>query len=299
MSSALVFCRVFATLVLLALAAGCGSSSGTDNPSPTFTLGGNVSGLAADQSAILQNNGSADLTVSTNGAFTFAQTIVGNYGVTVSRQPSGQICSVSQGTGIASAAVNNVQVTCVNLPANSFTVGGQISGLAAGASLVLQNSSTANLTISANGGFTFSPVAAGSSYAVTVLTQPVGQTCTVNNGTGTVAANVSNVTVACVNNTTPGNPNNAPASACLSRYAAITVNMTEAQVLAILGPATSRTPAVGNVLGLSWEAVSYQSGEVCDVLVGMDRNGAYSKGADVRDDGIDGVSELMRGFVPY
>ena len=220
------FYRVCAALVLSALVAGCGGgdddggpvsggggSSGAGNPSPTFSLGGTISGLASGQSVTLQNNGSADLTVSANGTFTFAQTIAGNYGVTVLRQPA-------------------------------------------------------------------------------------GQTCTVSNGTGTATTNITNITVSCVGNTTPIDPGN-PGGGCLSRYAAITVNMTESQVLAILGPATSRTPAVGNVLGLGWEAVSYQSGEVCDVIVGMDRNGAYTKGADVRDDGIAGVSEVIREFVPY
>ena len=62
-----------------------------------------------------------------------------------------------------------------------------------------------NLSISANGAFTFlTGVAEGATYAVSVVTQPVNQVCSVANGTGTMqAANVSNVTVTCVTGTPP------------------------------------------------------------------------------------------------
>ena len=65
------------------------------------------------------------------------------------------------------------------------------------------NNNAANPTIVAtNGSFSFStPVTYRSNYAVTVGTQPVGETCTVNNSSGTMAAsNVSNVTVSCATN---------------------------------------------------------------------------------------------------
>jgi hypothetical protein len=80
-----------------------------------------------------------------------------------------------------------------------YTVGGTVSGLTAG-SLVLQNNNRNNLSISSNGSFTFSSgIADGSNYAVTVLSQPAGQFCSVSNGTGTLnAMNVSYVAVSCV-----------------------------------------------------------------------------------------------------
>jgi len=55
------------------------------------------------------------------------------------------------------------------------------------------------LTSLENGSFTFSTaLPSGASYNVIVSLQPTGETCTVSNGTGTVAAaNVTNVTVAC------------------------------------------------------------------------------------------------------
>ncbi len=85
-----------------------------------------------------------------------------------------------------------------------FTVGGTLSGLSG--TVVLRNNGGNDLTLSANGGFAFSgALASGSGYAVTVLTQPAGQTCTVTNGTGTVAlANVTDVGVSCAGTTSTG-----------------------------------------------------------------------------------------------
>lgn len=83
-------------------------------------------------------------------------------------------------------------------PGTSFSVGGTVSGLGSGRNLVLRNNGGNDLTVSANGSFTF-PAAlnSGSAYAVTVQTQPTGQTCTVSNGSGTASANVSSVAVSC------------------------------------------------------------------------------------------------------
>lgn len=82
------------------------------------------------------------------------------------------------------------------------TVGGTVSGLPTGANVVLQNNGTDNLTVSANGRFTFSKSVEGEkTYAVTVLTQPAGANCTVANESGTIDAdgtNVTNVAVTCV-----------------------------------------------------------------------------------------------------
>ena len=81
----------------------------------------------------------------------------------------------------------------------TYTVGGSVSGLT-GSGLVLRNNGTDNLAISASGSFTFATaLAGGSSYSVTVYTQPSGQTCTVSNGSGTIgSSNVTNVSVTCV-----------------------------------------------------------------------------------------------------
>jgi hypothetical protein len=85
----------------------------------------------------------------------------------------------------------------------SYTIGGSVSGLQ-GTGLVLQDNLGNDLSVGNNGSFVFSAaIAAGSAYSVTVKTQPsnVWQTCATNNASGIVgAANVTNVTVACVTN---------------------------------------------------------------------------------------------------
>jgi hypothetical protein len=187
-------------LVVIALAAL--SACGDDNDKK-YAIGGSASGLSG--TVVLQNNGADSLTVTANGSFTFKNKVKEGraYAVTVSTQPAGQTCTVSNGSGTASADVTNVAVRCT---ANaSYTVGGNVSGLGTGLSVVLSNNGTDNLTVNANGTFTFAtPVVGGLPYAVTVLTQPTGQTCAVTQGAGTMAAaNVTNATVTCTNNPPP------------------------------------------------------------------------------------------------
>ncbi len=106
----------------------------------------------------------------------------------------------------ASASFNQAPVFLQPIPSEAiesggssglFTVGGTISGLVG--TVVLQNNGGNNLSVNANGSFTFAgTVASGSAYSVTVLTQPAGQVCVVTDGANTVSANVTNVTVVCV-----------------------------------------------------------------------------------------------------
>ena len=95
--------------------------------------------------------------------------------------------------------------TSQNPPAN-YSVSATVSGLNGGG-LVLQNNGSGDVNVTANGSVTFtSTQLSGTAYQVTVLTQPASpdQTCTVANGAGTVgSANVTNVTVTCVDNYVP------------------------------------------------------------------------------------------------
>lgn len=86
----------------------------------------------------------------------------------------------------------------------TYTVAGSVSGLTS-TGLVLSLNSGAQTSPVASGAssFTFATGLANSAaYAVTVGTQPAGQTCSVTNGSGTISgANVTNVSVNCVANT--------------------------------------------------------------------------------------------------
>ncbi|AOZ02058.1 hypothetical protein BKK81_22265 [Cupriavidus sp. USMAHM13] len=113
-----------------------GSSPGTStsaSPSPGYTIGGAVNGLASGFSLQLLNNGAALLTLSANGAFTFAAPVAPNsaYAVTIGTQPLGQTCSVSHGSGIAAAAVTNVAITCGAVQARVSTLAGSTTAGAA------------------------------------------------------------------------------------------------------------------------------------------------------------------------
>lgn len=89
-------------------------------------------------------------------------------------------------------------------PVATYTVGGTVNGLT-GLGLVLRNNGAGNLTVAASAtAFAFAaPVNAGSAYNVTVFSQPAGQTCSVQSGSGTANANVSNVAVNCVGVSAP------------------------------------------------------------------------------------------------
>ncbi len=92
---------------------------------------------------------------------------------------------------------------------DSYSIGGVLTGLASSRNVVLQNNGGDNLTLTANGNFTFgTELNNGDAYAVTVKTAPTGQACKVTNGTGTVnTANVTNIAVACESRWLSGNFN--------------------------------------------------------------------------------------------
>ncbi len=194
----LVSAMASVSLTLTACGGGGGGSSGAggSGATPTYSIGGTLSGLASGQSVVLQDNGGNNLTVSANGAFTFTSQVSGAYAVTVLTQPAGQTCSVtSGGSGTATANVTNVAVACTNV----YSVTALVSGLASGQSVVLQDNGGNNLTVSTNGTSTFTTsLATGAAYAVTVLTQPTGQTCAPQSGSGTIAAANVTVDVVCV-----------------------------------------------------------------------------------------------------
>ena len=164
------------------------------------TIGVTVTGLPTPANStplVLQDNGSDSLTISANGSYTFKNPVNGAYAVTVETQPTGpnELCTVTKGSGVATGNVTGIAVAC----ANSFTVGGSVTGLI-GTGLVLQDNSGDNLAITTNGNFTFAtPLLNAAAYSVSILTQPTGaQQCTATQNTGTIAnANVINVAIDC------------------------------------------------------------------------------------------------------
>ena len=128
------------------------------------------------------NFGSSDVSVIDTSTNTVSATI-----------SAGIFSPVSFGNFIAAAATPP--------PVTSNTLGGQISGLRVAADLTLLNNGGSPLTLNQTGAFSFpGGIPTGSSYNVTVGTQPPGQTCSVANGSGVANSNVNNLEVRCVNN---------------------------------------------------------------------------------------------------
>lgn len=168
-----------------------------------FSVGGQVEGLETGAGLLLQLNADLSLTVSENGGFVFPQDLLdgSDYAVSVLENPSSpdQTCTVANGEGVlAGSDVDDVRVTCAT---DTFSVGGQLSNLLEGTSLILQNNGADDLILSSNGPFIFNQeVADGAVFQVTVLTQPSGpnQSCQVSNGDGVITgADVTNVYVNC------------------------------------------------------------------------------------------------------
>jgi hypothetical protein len=193
---------------------------------PTYTVGGTVTDLTG-AGLELQNTGADTLPIAADGPFTFATALeVGfSYVVTVSTQPTGQTCVVSNGSGtISDANVTDVAVTCADNPTD-YTINGTVSGLGPN-SVTLQNNGADDRDVDANGVFVFdTALPDGSSYDVTVLTQPTGQTCDVTNGVGTInGSDVLGVDVDCLDDVVAPPTPTAPIPT-LSEWALILLTM--------------------------------------------------------------------------
>ncbi|CAN5329481.1 hypothetical protein BH11PSE14_BH11PSE14_12190 [soil metagenome] len=80
--------------------------------SQTFIVGVTVSGLPNGESVTLQNNGANSLSITANGAATFANGASGPYAVTVAIQPANATCQVTGGAGIATVNTSGIPVVC-------------------------------------------------------------------------------------------------------------------------------------------------------------------------------------------
>ena len=123
---------LFLALLPLALMLSCGGGGSGGNTAAAYSVGGTVSALSG--TLVLENSG-GDLTVTQNGQFTFATKLANStdYSVTVKTQPSGQTCTIQNGSGkVNGANVTNVSVTC----------NGQMGGAIQGNNLALANAVT-------------------------------------------------------------------------------------------------------------------------------------------------------------
>jgi uncharacterized repeat protein (TIGR03803 family) len=104
--------------ILMLIPIGCGGGGGSNSTGggeTTYTLGGELAGLGAEQSVSLEDNGGDKLTLSANGAFSFPVRLQTGaaYAITVQSHTTGIGCSVSNGSGtVGSSNVTGISISC-------------------------------------------------------------------------------------------------------------------------------------------------------------------------------------------
>jgi sugar lactone lactonase YvrE len=164
---------------------------------PVRRLGGTIGGLMAD--GLVLANGDDTLAVPAGATvFTMPGTVDFDapYAVVVQSQPAGLACSVANGNGtMGTSDVTEVAVSCA---ANAYSVGGTVSGLTAPGLVLGDGSNHVALALGATRFTLPTPVAEGAGYAVSVQSQPIGLSCSVANGIGTMGTSqVGDVAVTC------------------------------------------------------------------------------------------------------
>lgn len=166
----------------------------------TYAIGANVTGLVGTGLQLSLNGGAAQ-TVSAAMAPLGMLDSGATYAVTIAQQPTSpaQTCTLTGNTGTVTGANVTVQVACTT---NQYHVAGSITGLLGSGLSVRLNGGPAQAVSGSS--FTLTPnIASGQTYAVTIAQQPTmpWQTCTVTNGSGTIAdLDVNDVQLSCTTN---------------------------------------------------------------------------------------------------
>lgn len=122
------FLAAAASLSAVAVLTACGGGSSDSSGGGTttkYSIGVAISGLGSSLSVILQDNGGDNLTANDSGSFTFATQVASGraYSVTVLTQPTGQTCTVTQGSNTVASANITVAVNCVYNASNASLTG--------------------------------------------------------------------------------------------------------------------------------------------------------------------------------
>ena len=194
--------RSSVALVCALSLAGCGGGSGN------LLLAGTIGGLTKD-GLVLQNNGGTPLVIAANQTTFSFPTLLSNdeaFNVTVKSEPASAHCTVANGTGKTGAYnVTTVVVSCVT---HVVELSGKIDGLGNASGLVVVNGADRkeipagatdfNMTRLNADGSSSGKVADGAPYGLSILKQPTGRNCTVQNGSGTMVKDVpTNIEVIC------------------------------------------------------------------------------------------------------
>jgi hypothetical protein len=190
---------------------------------PYFFIGGAVGPVIMEQGTqprggplqiVLDNNQSNVITVGQTAcqSFLFANKVAKDvkYSVTLKSQPSGSLCSIQGGGGIATKNVlgnDGIRMQCQT----AFLIGGIILFSGGGQwppGLILQNNQQEQLQIqSSTASWYFpTPVVNGQQYSVTIAQQPPSLSCVPDKNIGLAALPVTDVQIKCSPVPTPVPP---------------------------------------------------------------------------------------------
>lgn len=192
--------------VALACALSLAACGGDDDG--TMQLGGSVQGVTI-AGLVLQNKGGPELKVEPYaGSFVFPDLIASNteYDITIKSSPSNATCEMINGKGKSSIyGVGSIGVRCTLKP---HDVKGKIVGLTNGPLVIINgtyrlsipaNETQFNLTkLDTDNKTKLGQVGETQAYGLSVLQQPPGLTCRIDNAVGVMGtADVDNVLITC------------------------------------------------------------------------------------------------------
>ena len=173
----------------------------------TFNVNVFVSGLAADNTINVSNNGITNILSDTVIQTSFNLDDGSSYSVTTTNPTTpNQVCVVtggdnSDGSGVINGNDVSIIITC---SINQYFIGGSVIGLVTGNSVNLSiNTGTELLTVNGNIFSFVNPLADQSSYSITIENDPTNpnQSCSIQNPTGTInGSDINNVVITCVTN---------------------------------------------------------------------------------------------------
>ncbi|MBB3220343.1 hypothetical protein [Pseudoduganella umbonata] len=192
-----MYARATAGVLCAAMLAGCG---GDDNGNLTLLV--TVNGLAKPGLVLKNGDQTVSVPVGSNQVY-FPNLIAedSTINIEIVTQPTAAVCTVDEASGRNVSAnyytALRPQVYCVT---NSYKLGGTVTGLTQDQLVLAMGNVTATIRPETGNSFVFpTNVFDGANYGVTVLQQPEGLTCTVDNPTGTMpSGDKLNLAVSCV-----------------------------------------------------------------------------------------------------
>jgi hypothetical protein len=170
-----------------------------------------------------------------------------------------------------------------------YTIGGTMSGLTG--TIVLQKNGYDDITLTADGAFTFpTPLIDSSKYNIIIKTPPSGQVCGISNGSGTVTGeNVTNIAVDCSDGTNTPPVANAGPDQNVATGSTVTVN------------GSGSWDSDGDTLNYSWSitakpagsTVALSSATIVKPTFTADLDGSYELSLVVNDGTVDSVADTV------